>query len=245
MPRSTLQIRTRKETGWGPVLWSERPSDSASGRDPSRCRWCDRDAAGVDTLNAFDRSTRSAWIWSSGNRGKANVVSSVTEFAPLVFLIPQGDRHFDETAIPVLRAFAVSALITDAIKIVVARERPDVHFGTTDSAQAGHGANKSFVSGHTSGAFALVFALARVYADHHDPHTRWVWIAGVPLAAYTGYLRIAADKHYATDVLAGAAVGGAIGWTVPGLMKHERSSSSATTPALALGAGTLALRWSW
>ena len=213
--------------------------------DPKHCRWCDRDATGADSLNAFDRSTRSAWIWSSGNQGKANVISSITEFAPLVFLIPQGNRHFDDTAIPVLRAFAVSTLITDVLKVSVARERPDVHLGTIDADQIGKGANKSFVSGHTSGAFSMVFALARVYADRHDPHTRWVWIAGLPLAAYTGYLRIAADKHYATDVLAGAALGGAVGWTVPGLMKHERSHAGALQPDLAAGAGTLALRWSW
>ena len=142
-----------------------------------------------------------------------------------------------------LRAFAVSALVSDAIKLATARERPDVHFGTADPSTIG--ANKSFVSGHTSGVFSLVFALARVYADRNDPHTRWVWMAGLPLAAYTGYLRIAADKHYATDVLTGAAIGGAIGWTTPGLWKHEVGGAGAPEAALAVGAGTLTFRWSW
>jgi len=39
-------------------------------------------------------------------------------------------------------------------------------------------------------------------------------IAGLGFAA-TACLRIAADRHYATDVLSGAAVGSAIGFTVP------------------------------
>jgi len=240
-PEESGQYTTGDWLGTGALLGAA----AALGRwpDPSQCRWCDRNAAGQDTLNALDQSTRNAWIWSSENRGKANVISLGTEFAPLVFLIPQGDHRFDETAIPVLRAFAVSALVSDAIKLATARERPDVHFGTADPSTIG--ANKSFVSGHTSGVFSLVFALARVYADRNDPHTRWVWMAGLPLAAYTGYLRIAADKHYATDVLTGAAIGGAIGWTTPGLWKHEVGGAGAPEAALAVGAGTLTFRWSW
>jgi membrane-associated phospholipid phosphatase len=41
------------------------------------------------------------------------------------------------------------------------------------------------------------------------------------LAAATGYLRIAADRHYFTDVLAGAALGAGAGLTVPYLMHRE------------------------
>ena len=37
------------------------------------------------------------------------------------------------------------------------------------------------------------------------------------LAATTGALRVAAHKHFPTDVLAGAALGSAIGWFVPQL----------------------------
>jgi membrane-associated phospholipid phosphatase len=43
------------------------------------------------------------------------------------------------------------------------------------------------------------------------------WILGLGLAgaATTGYLRVAADAHWATDVLAGAAFGAAVGVAVP------------------------------
>jgi membrane-associated phospholipid phosphatase len=34
-----------------------------------------------------------------------------------------------------------------------------------------------------------------------------IWAAGLALAATTAYLRMAADRHYLTDVLTGSAVG--------------------------------------
>ena len=42
-----------------------------------------------------------------------------------------------------------------------------------------------------------------------------MWAAGLTLATLTGYLREAADKHYLSDVLTGAAVGAAVGWAIP------------------------------
>ena len=42
-----------------------------------------------------------------------------------------------------------------------------------------------------------------------------MWATGLTFAAATAYLRVAADKHYFTDVLASAAIGVAVGWAVP------------------------------
>ena len=44
-----------------------------------------------------------------------------------------------------------------------------------------------------------------------------IWGAGLGLAVTTAYLRIAADRHYATDVLAGSAFGIAAGIAIPWL----------------------------
>ena len=41
-----------------------------------------------------------------------------------------------------------------------------------------------------------------------------VWISALGLASATGYLRIAADKHYFSDVFVGAIVGSLIGNTM-------------------------------
>ena len=57
------------------------------------------------------------------------------------------------------------------------------------------------------------------------------------LAAGVGYLRIASDTHYLTDVLAGAAVGTAFGVLVPSLrFSREREPA---TGAVAPGRGIL------
>ena len=57
-----------------------------------------------------------------------------------------------------------------------------------------------------------------------------IWGAGAALATVTGYLRIAADKHYFSDVLVGAVVGSAIGIGVP-LLFHGRERFEAGTTA--------------
>jgi membrane-associated phospholipid phosphatase len=43
----------------------------------------------------------------------------------------------------------------------------------------------------------------------------WVWTQGLALAFFSGYLRIAADRHYLTDVVTGALFGAAAGALVP------------------------------
>ncbi len=50
----------------------------------------------------------------------------------------------------------------------------------------------------------------------------WVWVSGLSVAAATGYFRIAADKHYLTDVLAGAAVASSVGFLVPFVFHRPR-----------------------
>ena len=42
---------------------------------------------------------------------------------------------------------------------------------------------------------------------HGARNEGWVWASGLTLATSTGVLRIAADEHYLTDVVAGAAAG--------------------------------------
>lgn len=211
--------------------------------EPADCRWCDRDRAGRDALNGFDRAARDALRWT--HTGSADTLSWITEFAPAGLIVGLNRGRLSETVSPVLRAFSVTYAVTGLAKVAAARERPLVHFGADPYTQA----NVSFFSGHSSGAFSLVFALARVNHDRHDPATKWVWAAGVPLATATGYLRIAADKHYATDVLVGAAAGAALGWSVPAWWGGRQGSRARVIPMLgpALGPGgrNVSLIWQW
>jgi membrane-associated phospholipid phosphatase len=49
------------------------------------------------------------------------------------------------------------------------------------------------------------------------------------LASAVGYLRVAGDQHWATDVLAGAAVGGLVGWAVPWVFHRVRRPGARVT----------------
>jgi len=42
----------------------------------------------------------------------------------------------------------------------------------------------------------------------------FIWGTGLAIAATTGYLSIAADRHYLTDVITAAAVGSAFGFGI-------------------------------
>jgi hypothetical protein len=208
---------------------------------PDECRWCDRDGLGRETLNGFDRSVRASLRWSDTR--PAGRLSSVTVVAPLAFLVGLDRDRLKETVLPVFQAFGTTYAITHVVKAVAARERPSIHFGGGPSPSG----NASFFSGHTSAAFSVVFALARVTSDRDDRRAKWIWLTGVPLAAATGYLRVAADEHYITDVLSGAAVGASVGWWGPswwGSTSAGDAGPSISPAALPGGAGlSVSLRW--
>jgi membrane-associated phospholipid phosphatase len=73
----------------------------------------------------------------------------------------------------------------------------------------------SFFSGHSSFVFAAVAATG-VVATLRNYRLGWLaWVVGVPLAAATAVLRLAADKHWASDVLTGLAIGALVGAGMP------------------------------
>jgi len=118
-----------------------------------------------------------------------------------------------------------------------ARPRPYVRQCATDPGYAGgcgdpSAENQSFWSGHASNAFTgagLVCARhARFeYGGSIDDAPTWGWddtaacAGALAAAAGTAVLRISADEHYATDVLAGALSGFAFGFLAPYLWERE------------------------
>jgi membrane-associated phospholipid phosphatase len=60
-----------------------------------------------------------------------------------------------------------------------------------------------------------------------------VWTSGFLTAAAVGYLRIAADKHYFSDVMLGAIVGTALGAGLPLLFHRPESEPGPTSSARA------------
>jgi len=94
---------------------------------------------------------------------------------------------------------------------------------------------------YASAAFAVATSFATCASLRGDRDAWVAWATGLPLAAVTGYLRIAADRHYLSDVLAGAGAGTLFGILVPRLLHSPGSLATpqqrelARLPALTFG----------
>lgn len=83
------------------------------------------------------------------------------------------------------------AILVNGVKYTVSRTRPD------------GSANNSFPSGHTATAFLTATMLHKEYGWRSP----WFSIGGYTAAAVTGVSRILNNKHYMSDVAAGAVIG--------------------------------------
>ncbi len=63
--------------------------------------------------------------------------------------------------------------------------------------------NKSYPSGHTATAFMAATMLTKEYSDVSP----WIGVGAYSVAAATGLMRVANNKHWLSDVLTGAGVG--------------------------------------
>jgi membrane-associated phospholipid phosphatase len=192
---------------------------------PSRCGWCSRDASGASTLNGLDSGVRDALRWGEG--GAPNALSYGTAYAlvPMVAIGPLAldawlldePGRFGVDALIIVQTTALAANLTQLAKYTAARERPYVHALDAEgrAALSGTRYNTSFFSGHTSFAFAVATSAGTVASMRGYPYASWIWGGGLAGAAFTSYLRLAADRHYLTDVLAGALVGAGVGIALP------------------------------
>jgi membrane-associated phospholipid phosphatase len=198
---------------------------------PPTCRWCDPPA--------LDRHARDAFLWSDPHA--ASVLSDVAVVAlPVALagadLAARGDaRRAGEDALVAVESIALAEVGTEVVKFSVVRRRPGaVAAGARQSADD----DLSFFSGHTSGAFAAAAAFGTVARLRGDRAAWAVYAAGFTAAAGVGYLRVAADKHWLTDVAAGAAFGTAVGVAVP-LVLHRRSAPG---PSVSVGPRSVVLQ---
>lgn len=88
-------------------------------------------------------------------------------------------------------AYALTAIFVNTTKYTVRHHRPDTS------------THNSFPSGHTATVFTGVEILYQEY-KHYDP---WIGIGGYAVAAGVGLLRIHNNRHWASDVVAGAGIG--------------------------------------
>jgi membrane-associated phospholipid phosphatase len=204
---------------------------------PSSCRWCDLSPDGTDALNGLDRAARDALRWRDTSTPKtiSDVLAYAIAPAAAVGFEAWAARadgrggDFKVDALVISEAVVLAANATELLKFLTARQRPYAHaraLGQPSDVPSGPSDNLSFTSGHTTVAFAVTVSAARVASLRRYRRAAWVWGVGLPTAAAVGYFRIAADRHYLTDVLASAGVGTAMGLIVPRLVFTGRPSGS-------------------
>jgi membrane-associated phospholipid phosphatase len=203
---------SRMHLGWGDLAWGVGAFTLNIGLDKVHHLTPDRSF----TPPALDREMRA--LARISDVGAADTASTVLRdalelgalTAPMI-----GNWHIGPSEVNAgvvgLEALLTTAAITTAAKHAAGRLRPDEYAGARPAVGA------SFFSGHTSSAFAAATMLtidAYQYKWLSDD-TRWLVPAlSYGLAGSVGYLRMAADRHWGTDVLTGAAVGTLSAWLV-------------------------------
>jgi membrane-associated phospholipid phosphatase len=205
---------------------------------PSSCRWCDLHADGTDALNGLDRAARRSFLWDHPDT--ASTISDVLAFGLVPAVAFGADAwgaraagrsgDFKVDALVIGEAVVIAANATEIVKFATARQRPYAHaraLGEPVNVSPTSSDNLSFSSGHVAAAFAMTVSAARVMTLRRTGRPALVWSVGLPAAAAVAYLRIAADRHYLTDVLAAAGIGTVTGLIVPRLVFREGPAGSA------------------
>ena len=146
--------------------------------------------------DAFDR-------WLPRNLGRIHVGLGLTG---ATFLVGKatGSETVSRVGLRSLETLLLNTVLTSAMKVTIGRARPDSGLGEEDFRLfSTDGYRGSFPSGHTSNVFALATTLSRELRDEAP----WVPYVAYPIAAYTGISRVLDERHWFTDVVAGAAVG--------------------------------------
>jgi len=221
--------------------------------EPSHCRICDGSRPGE--VNALDDWFRTAL--KRRDTHPANITSYVLAFgaapvsaAAMSVLAAVADERGSEAGLDVAivaeGGFA-AMLTTEILESITLRQRPYVHaMADADERNAEiakAGAFHSFPAGHVVETFGVAAASGVVASMRGYRLAPLVWIVGMTLGAATAYTRIASDRHYFTDTLAGAAIGTLVGGGVP-LLFHRPRAKMPTLMALPVPGGmTLGAGW--
>ena len=201
-------------------------SDTTTQREPVLTRgdaWLAAGfAAGIVVFWPHDEKIA---LWSQSPAGQGSLSSGVVSFgnwwgSPGVLLVSAGtygvariagSRAFSEVGLRATEAIILSGAITGLIKGVAGRQRPYVDINDPYDFAFGRGftdgAYTSFPSGHTTAAFAFAASVTDETAHLWPKHTWWVATITYGSAIVTGAARIYSNKHWSTDVVAGAMVG--------------------------------------
>lgn len=116
-------------------------------------------------------------------------------------------------------ALAVNGALVTTAKYTVQRPLPRTYAGDPNLLNQ-PGGYRSFYSGHVSVVFAALSVTAMTLEVRHHQHV-WPWVLAVAVGTMVAAERVAAGRHFYTDVVVGAVAGTAVGTLVP--LAHRRA----------------------
>jgi membrane-associated phospholipid phosphatase len=150
--------------------------------------------------------------------GRAEVTSLAAGLIYATGALSQNER-VEETGKALLETLLYTELFKSAGKGLTGRLPPGPDSRAADFFDGG----SIFPSGHTARAFAF----ATVLAERHGKKAAWF---AYPVATLVGLFRIENDTHWASDVLAGAALGWAVGKAVTRRREERRLKRITVSP---------------
>ena len=193
------------------LLASHLPHATCAPCDPAGLTFLDRGTVG--DIRAGAAALSDVALFATG--GAAGLLLAAESRADLAVV--------REDLTVLAQAVGTASALTNWSKVVFHRPRPYRYVSGAAGSGGAAESGLSFPSGHTSAAFAAAFAYWSIQARRGTAAAKAPKIVTlVALATATGVLRVVARKHFPTDVLAGAALGAAVGWTVPRLYPARR-----------------------
>lgn len=178
------------------------------------------------------------------NRRPAMLISDILLYGimlPSAFWLPAiSGPNYVQPFHTMAEVAALNALAVNLSKVLFARTRPAAFF-SGQKKQAGD--LHSFYSGHTSMTFAMGVSGAMLLGNKHPQNKAYFFAAALSLATLTAYLRMAADRHFFSDVVVGAIIGSALAYALTQHRLNSFDSFDNENGGDTLQASAVILRW--
>lgn len=180
-------------------------------------------------VNSFDRPVIGNHDETAGTISQFVVVFSLV--TPVV--LDSADQGFNknlaEDFLVYIEALSINTAVSHIARYGVQRARPVAYEANPPETRAGE--FLSFYSGHSASVFAGLSAASMTYGYRYG-HKVWPWLVTAGVGIGESVLRVAAGRHFYTDVIVGDIMGIAVGTLVPYLHRRYRDSSLTLVPTM-------------
>jgi hypothetical protein len=180
------------------VLCLTIPLKNIAQKPAKKIGWKAPVALGLTSLLLYNASSKDAQrtIYRNNFSNFSTKLDDILQYTPAILNVGLGLSGLEakNSRQDRARIFILGTVIyvgtTQGLKYAVNETRPN-------------GTEHSFPSGHTATVFFGATLLAKEYGENYP----WIAVGGYTLAGTTAFLRLANNKHWASDVLMGAGIG--------------------------------------